>query len=139
LLLVAAPGELTAAARDYPALLEDWADADLAARIEAALDEGNERLARVVEARREALADLRARTSAQDHMLQGVRALIEAANDDAIADVLTQYPILLTDAAQDALSRLAAGARSQGDDQLAERAIACRGMLRTIRAGLEAG
>jgi len=61
LLQVAAPNELTALARDYPALLEDWVDADLTARIEAALDEGNERLARVIEARREVLADLRVR------------------------------------------------------------------------------
>jgi len=63
LLQVAAPNELAAAARDYPMLLEDWADADLTARIEVALDEGNERLARVIEARREALAELRARAS----------------------------------------------------------------------------
>ena len=70
LLQVAAPSELTALARDYPALLEDWADADLTARIEAALDEGNERLARVIEARREALADLRVRAGGQDQLLK---------------------------------------------------------------------
>jgi hypothetical protein len=71
LLQVAAPNELSAAARDYPALLEDWADADLTARIEVALDEGNERLARVIEARREALSELRARASRQDNLPQG--------------------------------------------------------------------
>jgi hypothetical protein len=70
LLQVAAPKDLLAVARDYPALLEDWADTDLTARIEAALDEGNERLARVIEARREALADLRVRAGGQDHLLQ---------------------------------------------------------------------
>jgi CpXC protein len=71
LLQVAAPNDLLATARDYPALLEDWADADLTARIEVALDEGNERLARVIEARREALTELRARASGQDNLLQG--------------------------------------------------------------------
>ncbi len=69
LLQVAAPNELAAAARDYPALLEDWADADLTARIEVALDEGNERLARIIETRREALAELRVRVSGQDRLL----------------------------------------------------------------------
>jgi hypothetical protein len=70
LLQAAAPSELTAVAHDHPALLEDWADADLTARIEAALDEGNERLARAIEVRREALADLRARASGQDRLPQ---------------------------------------------------------------------
>lgn len=66
MLNVAAPNELAAVARDYPALLEEWADADLIVRIEAALDEGNERLARVIEACREALAELRMRVRSQE-------------------------------------------------------------------------
>ncbi|MBK9710519.1 MAG: hypothetical protein IPO81_04155 [Kouleothrix sp.] len=137
LLHAASPDDLAAAARDYPALLEEWADAELAARADAALDEGNERLARVVEMHRETLAELRARVGGQDMLLQAVRALLEADGEDAIADVIAENPILLTDAAQDALFGLAAGARAQGDQDLAEYAISCRAMLRTVRAGLD--
>lgn len=139
LLHVASPGELAAAARDYPALLEPAADAELLARVEAALGEGNERLAQTIEVRREALADLRASASGEANLLRGVRALTQAAGDEAIAQVLTDFPMLLTDAAQDALAELAAGARSRGDQRLATDVAASRAMLRTIRAGLEAG
>src|SRR5262249_3391161 len=58
LLQVASRDELIAITRDYPALLEEWADAELAERAEAALDEGNERLAGTIEERREVLAAL---------------------------------------------------------------------------------
>jgi hypothetical protein len=137
LLHVASPGELAAAARDYPALLEPAADAELLARVEAALGEGNERLAQTIEVRREALADLRASASGEASLLSGVRALTQAAGDEAIAQVLTDYPMLLTDAAQEALAQLAAGAQSRGDQRLASEVAASRAMLRTIRAGLE--
>jgi len=137
LLHVDSPHALIAATRDYPALLEEWAGADLAARTEAALEEGNERLARTIEMHREALADLRARVGGEDALLRSVRALLEADGEEAIADVIAANPILLTDAAQDALFGLAAGARTQGDEDLAEYAISCRAMLRTVRAGLE--
>ncbi|HEX9373179.1 MAG TPA: hypothetical protein VF897_19355, partial [Roseiflexaceae bacterium] len=137
LLHVDSPDALIAATRDYPALLEEWAGADLAARTEAALEEGNERLARTIEMHREALADLRARVGGEDALLRSVRALLEADGEEAIADVIAANPILLTDAAQDALFGLAAGARTQGDEDLAEYAISCRAMLRTVRAGLE--
>jgi hypothetical protein len=133
----ASPEELRAAARDYPALLEEWADADLTARTEAALDEGNERLARAIETRRDALAELRAQMSGRDPLLQAVRALMQANGEAAVADVISAYPMLLTDAAQDALFGLAANARAQGDANLAEYAISCRALLRTVRAGLE--
>jgi CpXC motif protein len=137
LLLASSPDELIAITRDYPVLLEEWADSALAARAEAVLDEGNERLARTLEGRREALADLRAHLSDQDTLLQAVRELIEADGEDAIAQVLTDYPILLTDIAQDALFGLAAGARAQGDQDLAEYTIECRALLRRVRVGLE--
>jgi hypothetical protein len=137
LLQVASPEELRAAARDYPALLEEWADADLTERTEDALDEGNERLARMIETQRDALAELRAQLSQRDQVLQAARALMQANGEDAIADVISAYPMLLTDAAQDALFGLAADARAQGQDPLAEYAISCRALLRTVRAGLE--
>lgn len=63
LLNVAARNELEALTRDFPELLGDWANADLTRRVELALEEGNERLARVIEVRREALSELRSRSS----------------------------------------------------------------------------
>jgi hypothetical protein len=137
LLRVTSPEGLRAAARDYPALLEEPADADLAARTEAALDEGNERLARAIEAQREALAELRGQLGDPDPLLAAVRAMLDADGEDAAANVISAYPILLTDAAQTALADLAAGARAQGDHSLAEYANSCRSLLRTVRAGLE--
>ena len=137
-LRVASAGELIETVRDHPALLESWADADLATRAEAALDEGNERMARSIEERREVLAELRAELIGQAPLLQAIQALLQAGDEDALAQALTAYPVLLTDAAQEALFTFAASARAQGDQQLAERAIECRAMLRTVREGLEA-
>jgi hypothetical protein len=138
LLHAASPDELRAAIRDYPALLEAWADADLGARIEAALDEGNERLARAIEMQREGLLELRIQLSARDALLRAIQALLAADGEDAVAAILSAYPILLTDAAQDALSSLAAEALARDDQAPAEQMIACQALLRTVRAGLEA-
>jgi hypothetical protein len=138
LLGVCSRDELIAITREHPALLEEWAGAELAARADAALDEGNERLARTIEERREALAELRAEVGGPDVLARAAQALLEARDEDEIALALTEYPILLTDVAQDALLGLAAGARAQGDANLAEYAVERRAMLRNVRAGLEA-
>jgi hypothetical protein len=137
LLHVASRDQLLGATRDYPALLEAPADAILATRSDMALDEGNERLARTIETQREALAELRAVLGTQEALRDASRALIAAGGEAEVADVIAAHPILLTDAAQDALAELASGARAQGDVALAEYAISCREMLRTVRAGLE--
>lgn len=138
LLQVAAPDTLHAATRDYPLLLEPWADTELAARTEAALDEGNERLAQAIEARREALGALRERVSAGDALLAAVRALIAAEGDDAIADVLAAHPILLTNTTQAMIADLATTAQAQGQAELADDASRCRTLLADVRAGLDA-
>src|SRR6185503_15679448 len=78
LLHVATRDELFAVTRDYPALLEEWADAELAERAEAALDEGNERLASTIEERREALAALRVEVGGQAGLTRAIQALMEA-------------------------------------------------------------
>ncbi|HJZ49392.1 MAG TPA: CpXC domain-containing protein [Roseiflexaceae bacterium] len=131
------PDELRAATRDYPTLLETWADAELATRIEAALDEGNERLARTIETQREGLADLRAQLGAHEALLRAVQALLAAEGEDAVAGVLAAYPILLTDTAQEALSSTVASSLEHDDKQLAEKAASRQALLRTVRAGLE--
>ena len=137
LLHIDSPDALLTATRDYPALLEAWADADLAARIEAALEEGNERLAGEIEVRREDLVELRAQLSARDALAQAIQALLAADGEDAVANTLSAYPILLTDIAQEALSALANDALARGDQGPATQASACQTLLRTVRAGLE--
>ena len=128
---------LLAATRDYPALLEIWADYDLAARIEAALDESNERLARTIEARREGLDELRTQLSTNAALLHAIQALLAAEGEDAVAGILDTHPILLTDTAQSALSNLVADAQARADLDLARKAIDCQALLHTVRAGLE--
>lgn len=134
---VSSPDELAEAVRDYPVLLQAWVDDALAARAEAALDEGNERLARGIENRREFLADLRAEIIGQHALSQAVHAILDADGEDELAQVLAEYPALFTDAAQDALFNMAAAARARGDQWLADHATERRAMLREVRAGLE--
>lgn len=132
------PCALREAVANYPALLEPWADDELAARVDAALEEGNEHLAQAIELRRDALARLRADMTGGAGLHEAIDALLRAGHDaDALAMVVDEYPALLTDAAQTALFELAAGARARGDHALAEYAVECRALLRRVREGLQ--
>ncbi|MCS6938727.1 MAG: CpXC domain-containing protein [Roseiflexaceae bacterium] len=132
------PRALREAVANYPALLEPWADDELAARVDAALEEGNEHLAQAIELRRDALARLRADMTGGAGLHEAIDALLRAGHDaDALAMVVDEYPALLTDAAQTALFELAAGARARGDHALAEYAVECRALLRRVREGLQ--
>ncbi|NJL33829.1 MAG: hypothetical protein HC893_08185, partial [Chloroflexaceae bacterium] len=118
--------------------------------VNEALDDGNERLAQLVEERREQLEvnppatthgpddARRALVGEQppDPLEEAIEALIIAADEDEIAQVLMDYPDLLTDAADAALAQLADEARAQDDAELATYATECRAMLRTVREGL---
>jgi hypothetical protein len=139
LLMAASVDELRATVGDYPALLEPWADADLYARVESALDAGDERLAVEIEERREALAALRDELAGQGALSPAIAALLHADGEDALAETLNEHPFLLTDAAQQALHKLAASARARGDEQLAAFAAERSAMLHKVREGLEAG
>lgn len=132
------PRTLRETISDYPALLEPWVDDELALRVDAALEEGNEHLAQVIELRRDALARLRIEMTGDEALRQAVEALLRAgANADALATVVGEYPVLLTDAAQTALLELAAGARARGDDAMAAYAVECRALLRRVREELQ--
>lgn len=135
----ASSDDLLDAVRDHPALLDPWADAELAARSGAALDEGNERLAAAVETRREELAGLRQQLAAEEAVLGAIRALLEAEDEDALARAITDHPILLAEIAQEAMLGLASGARAAGDEDLATFTVERRAMLGEVRAGLERG
>ncbi|MFL5803927.1 MAG: hypothetical protein ACJ8CR_19560, partial [Roseiflexaceae bacterium] len=129
--------ELRAAIGDHPALLEDWADAELLTRVESALEAGDERLAADIEERREVLAALREELSGAAALPQAIKALFAADGEDALTAALGEHPILLTGMAQDALAELAAEAGARGDEGLAEYAEQCRAMLHKVRAGLD--
>jgi hypothetical protein len=136
------PDDLRQLAQQQPTLLEPWVDAALSQMINSVLEEGNERLAATLEERRELLADLRAAApgdAAPDSLHDAVEALLSADDEDVLAQVLLEYPALLTEEAEDALWRLSAEARSQGDEELATYAVECRAMLRRVREGLAAG
>lgn len=130
--------ELIEATRAHPGLLEPWADDELAAREESTLDEGNERLANLIGERRDALAGLRLDLSEDASVGQALQALLNARGEDGLARALTGYPILLTEIAQQALTKRADEARQRGDQQDAELALERRTMLQQVRAGLEA-
>ncbi len=138
LLLTDGPDSLHDAVCDYPVLLEPWVDDELAWRVDHALDDGNERLAQLIEAYRDALAQMRAELTSADELGRAIDALLRAGHAaEMLLAVIGEYPALLTEAAQDALFELAAGARMRGDAALAEHAIECRAMLRSVREGLQ--
>lgn len=137
--------ELLVAADMHPALLRPEADAELAERVNLALDDGNERLARALEERREALAELRVAVAqsvpAEEQndaptLDEAIEALLVAEGEDAIAAVIDQYPVLLDDVAARALWQFAAEARASGDEELARYAVECREMLQRVREEL---
>lgn len=129
--------ELLEATRAHPALLEPWVDMNLEQRIEAALDLGDDHGAQAIEDRREALAVVRNGVVGNDAMLDAIRALLSADEQDDIAVVLDAHPILLSDLAQEALWSLASEARTKGDDDTAAMAIEYRALLREVRQGME--
>jgi hypothetical protein len=147
LLRAQTPDELRQVAQQQPTLLEPWVDAALSQTINSVLEEGNERLAATLEERRELLADLRAAApvdavppaAAPDTLHDAVEALLSADDEEVLAQVLLEYPVLLTSEAENALWHLSAEARSQGDEELATYAVECRAMLRRVREGLAPG
>ncbi|MDZ4720251.1 MAG: hypothetical protein SH847_17495, partial [Roseiflexaceae bacterium] len=137
-LAATSPEDLRDAARGHPALLEPETDAAIAQRAEEALDNGNERLAALIDQRREALAALQQELTNAAALLEAVKALLAAESEEDLARLLGEYPALLTAAAQQTLITLAADARARDDEHLAVYAVECRAMLREVRRGLEA-
>ncbi|MCS6880707.1 MAG: CpXC domain-containing protein [Oscillochloridaceae bacterium] len=132
--------ELEAVCAEHPVLLRLEADGLLARRVDQALDEGNERLAQALEERREALARRRPAAASEADAAsldEAIEALLVADGEEALIEVLDRYPVLLEEAAADALWQFAAEARASGDEELARYAVACRELLRRVRADLE--
>ncbi|NTW01364.1 MAG: hypothetical protein HGA19_08630 [Oscillochloris sp.] len=141
--------ELLDAVDVHPLLLHPEVDALLVGWIDQALDEGNDRLASALEERREALAELRiaraaeateavATISADEPTVEeAIEALLIADGEEALADAIDRYPVLLEEVVAKALWQFASEARSSGDEEMARYAIECRELLRRIREGLE--
>lgn len=138
LLRAATEAELAAVCAEHPVLLRPDAEGLLARRVDQALDEGNERLAHALEERREALARRRPAAGAEAASLdEAIEALLVAEGEETLVEVLDRYPELLEEAAAEALWQFAAEARASGDEELARYAVACRELLRRVRADLE--
>jgi len=134
--------ELAAVAEIHPLLLRPEADVLLAERVNQALDDGNERLAQALEERREVLAQLRttlaqAPSADAPTIDEAIEALLIAEGEDAMAEVIDRYPVLLEEVVGQALWQFAAEARANGDEDLARYAVECREMLRRVREELE--
>jgi len=121
----------------HPLLLRPEIDELLAIEIETALASDAEQLAQLLEARRIALAAFRAAPAAGADLEAAIEALLLADDEEAFAQALDQYPALLSEAVEQALWEFAAEARAGGDEELARHAIACRELVRRVRAGLE--
>lgn len=129
--------ELEQVVARYPSLLRPEIDQLLTAEIETALASDAGRMAQLLEARRSMLATFRAAPAPAADLETAIEALLVANDEDAIVQVIDQYPLLLSATAEQALWEFAAEARAGGDEELARHAIACRELLRRVRAGLD--
>jgi hypothetical protein len=137
-ILADSPEALFDATRDHPMLLEPWAIDELARRTEAALEDGHERLAADLDERREVLAAIQQEQAATARLMPAIEAFLHAGSEDAMAELMSEHPALLTDAAQEALVTIAADARAQSDYRLATTASQRQTMLREVRSSLDA-
>lgn len=131
------PEALHDAVRDYPQLLEPWAGHALAQHLETALEVGHEHLAAVIEERSATLADLRSEWTNEAHMRIALKALAGAKTEETLLQAINAYPVLLTEATQQALAALYERILSRGEEQRAMLIDARRSMLNTVRQGME--
>ncbi len=131
--------ELEQVVARHPLLLRPEVDQLLAEEIEAALAADAERLAQMLETRRAMLTALRSApaSEAETDLEAAIEALLVAEDEEMIAQVLDDYPVLLSETAEQALWEFASEAKAGGDEELARHAIACRELLRRVRTGLE--
>jgi hypothetical protein len=116
----------------HPLLLDPAVDQLLAEEVATALSDGDSRLADALELRRDALQRLRGEPNAPE-LEAAVEALLLAEDQEACGLILSERPLLLSDAAEDALWRVAAEARRSGDDDLARYAVECRALIKRVR------
>lgn len=131
------PEGLHTIVRDYPQLLEPWAERAIAERLETAIEFGHEHLAALIEERSAALIDLRNEMTQPDMLRSAIRALGSAKTEQALLEAINTYPALLTEATQQALAELQERSVAQGEERRAALIDERRKMLDEVRQGLE--
>jgi hypothetical protein len=129
--------ELAQAVDDHPELLDDATDAPLAAYAIEARREGKTRIADGLDERLTAIRAMRSQYREQQPILDAVQAYLDADSPESIEAIVLEREELTTDAADQALTRLADSARADGDSQLAAFVEERRGFLREVRAALD--
>ncbi len=138
LLLRSATGqELAQVVDKHPELLEETTAAALSAYSDEARRQNKSRVADGLEERIAALQQLRTQYQQQQPVLAAVQAYLQAASGDEIEAIVLDREELTTDAAEQALERLAADARADGDVEFAVFVDERRAFLRQVRAALE--
>jgi hypothetical protein len=122
---------------EHPALLEDWIDDALAAYGEQARREHKTRIADGLDERRAALREMRRQYREQQPVLDAIQAYLQAETGDAIEAIVLENELLTSDAADQALARLAESVRADGDADFAAFVEERRRFLQQVRAALD--
>lgn len=130
--------ELARTVDEHPELLEDWIDSALAAYAEQARREDKPRIADGLDERRAALREMREQYRAQQPVLDAIQAYLQAETGDEIEAIVLENELLTTDAAEQALARLAESSRAENDEAFATFVEERRRFLQQVRAALEA-
>ena len=129
--------ELAQLVDQHPDLLDEPMLTALTAYTADARRQNKQRIADGLDERIAALGELRAQYHQQQPILEAVRAYLEADSGDEIEAIVLEREELTTDAADQALERLAASALADGDADFATFIGERRAFLRQVRAALE--
>ncbi|HEY0733534.1 MAG TPA: CpXC domain-containing protein [Herpetosiphonaceae bacterium] len=129
--------ELARTVDEHPELLEDWIDSALAAYAAQARREDKPRIADGLDERRVALGEMREQYRAQQPVLEALQSYLQAESGDEIEAIVLENELLTTDAADQALARLAESARADNDQDFAAFVEERRRFLQQVRAALE--
>jgi hypothetical protein len=129
--------ELASVVDEHPALLDETTDAVLVEYIAQARRENKQRIAEGLEERLYAVREMRAQYRQQQPILDAVQAYLQAETNDEIEVIVLEREELTSDAADEALERLANSARADGDMVFAAFVEERRTFLRQVRAALE--
>jgi hypothetical protein len=129
--------ELAAVVDEHPELLEESTEAALAEYIAQARSNNKQRIAEGLAERLQAVREMRTQYQQQQPTLEAVQAYLQAETSDEIEAIVLEREELTTDAADQALERLASSARSDGDMVFAAFVEERRAFLRQVRAALD--
>ena len=121
----------------HPLLLEDWADDMLREWGDQQQLADKQRIAQGMNERRAALHLMRQQYHEQQPMLEVVQAYLQAQNDDEIEALIVEHDVLLSDAADEALQRLIASARDDGDEEFTAFVEQRRVFLQQVRHAMD--